>query len=758
MHLEVSHSYFIQRTVSTRLLHLDHLLEEESYGSVTNPSLQKANAAVPRNRIPNMLAFLIGFVGVTTYCIFLALGKYEIYAYPLLISASLCTLLSASTSVERRQIDSSLSDSATNMCMHLLRSSRARAGDANIQRLSIVFILIPCSVYVTTLVIHHLKDAQNSKTHANLANDFGKLSVMAMSYFLVPVSRHSILLKCLRINPSHAVQLHIFAAYIALFGGLMHGLYWIWIWIFVKNETMATILPLGKCWSWDEDGDCHGRFVNLFGIFAGTCFVLLGLTSMRWVRRNHYRVFYVCHGVFSVCLLFGLVMHYNKMILYIAPGFLYYMASSMPVWIQALQSWMQGGTIISNVAHIPDSGGCVEISFRVDPATHVDDSCGNYVRICVPEVSAVWHPFTVFTKSDGSGDLGMLFRIYGPFTAELSNRLLPSSSGNRYPKILVDGCYGGPDRLSQALGHETVVIIAGGVGIVSYISLLSLLSSILSGDSVGCGKPDVSRTKRILVHWVCRDEGLIKHIMDNYCNSCFETIRSVEVQFVVHHTRKSQLNSMLCSRSQDLEDLVAPSTSTCSPEKWTDHETSEQGKPFVPAAFSSGGTTGVRNFLPTATFSLISFLGLWIAQYFYENVQQKRIVHTRSYAVLAIIALSICVSILGLIGMKKDSEVTATTFAKLNGVVQDDVSNASTDALSDDTEIEAQECHLHLVEHNEGRPNVSDLIEGIIEANDDLGIFMCGPTVLHLSVRKAIEQQTLRRSQKTAIYEEVFEL
>jgi len=174
--------------------------------------------------------------------------------------------------------------------------------------------------------------------------------------------------------------------------------------------------------------------------------LFLGLTSIWRVRRNYYRVFYFVHVTLSVVMLFGLAMHDNQIVWYMAPSLLYYLASNVPVLVESLWKWIRhGGIRVVKVVHIPDSGGCVELTLKgvlshaADGRTSLaKDSClddnelhtiGKFCKLRVPSISSKNHPFTIFshsTLSVGSNDeFKILFRPYGTFTSQLSKQLEP---------------------------------------------------------------------------------------------------------------------------------------------------------------------------------------------------------------------------------------------------------------------------------------------------------------------------------------------
>jgi predicted ferric reductase len=743
----------------------------------------------------NQLSFFISSAGVLLYCVLLASNAYSIWAYPILIAATACWLLSEE-SPRIKTMPSRPSQIVHSLCQGLNRCkcrslSRILINDINhsLVLLTSVIVALPCTIFVVKKIAGHMATKTGTDLHEEIAMDFGKLGVAGMSYFLIPISKHSILLEAAGIGSVHAVRLHIWAGCIAIFGGLTHGLYYIWIWIFLYDDTLEETFPLdGECWVKGYPKSCHTRFVNLSGIMCGTSFVVLGLTSVWWVRRNFYRLFYFFHVTFSLILLFGLTMHYNKMVLYLAPSLLYYMASNVPFCMEAIQEWYQGGNAISKVVHIPDSGGCVELSLRM-PGQN-DAPCGKYIRLCVPEISFKSHPFTVFSHPDHPGDVKLMFRTCGAFTSQLSTRLTQTtvSTELQYPKILVNGLHAGANQLDQALRHDTIIIFAGGVGIVSYISLLSSLLSLcrstseeldLEGGEAANRRSGIQKKKLVYLHWACRDQGLIEYIMHTYLvplQNCAECDFSpLAITFTAHHTGRDsasqeQQNGHVAVSETNLIESAAP----------------------VSSAFLRDKKM-LCNLLPTTTFAIIAWGGLWIIKYCYDNIQSKHVMETRPIAVFALILWSVVVSLVSLFAVSIGSSVRSKFFyTKLDISMEIECPEIIKGRCNDDAPTPSTKTNLQKelphstgpndtlnetlrMFHSLGRPNVASIIQGALNervnngSRNDVGIFMCGPTSLSDSVRihcHGVEGGgTLCTSMRTAnlraplvLYEEVYEL
>jgi hypothetical protein len=68
------------------------------------------------------------------------------------------------------------------------------------------------------------------------------------------------MLQAARVDPIQATSLHIWAGYLALWSALVHGAYYVFIWIGLEQENLwHKILPALDCWSHLSEYDefCH---------------------------------------------------------------------------------------------------------------------------------------------------------------------------------------------------------------------------------------------------------------------------------------------------------------------------------------------------------------------------------------------------------------------------------------------------------------------------------------------------------------------
>ena len=704
---------------------------------------------------------------------------------------------------------------------------------SNLLFLSSTIVILPCFIYFTSKLYGHFSDFQKHNqpvNHTKYANDFGKLASAALSFLLLPVSKHSSLLSSsssnggsgalLQLSEVHMIRLHIAAGCVVLFGGVMHGLYYTLIWIKLKEYTVEDVFPNGAClhgvllfqreyYDTTDESSCYDKVINLLGIICGISLSILGIASLYWVRRTYYRVFYILHIGLSIVLMFGLVCHYNKMIWYMAPSLLIYLASNVPVYVESWYKWWKSkgcGVRVTKVVCIPESGGCVELSFCLNEGgghvngvvegivtededlgdehdvngnhsqprretdnhiqndastfTSIHDTIGKYIKLHIPEISAQSHPFTIFSNpSIPNETIHVLFRPCGSFTTALSNRLrsltllpepTPSEIENHQhmfqnqhrnagvmslfhqssswektcPPMLINGIRTGTgDAMFEAAmnKHDRVLIIAGGVGIVSYISLIhalrqqALMMMMVASSSSGSnsqqsthgmndedganiidnhrramnfgdsfdgedleggftheddedesgnnalrGKNNEnssdngSSMKRIEVHWMSRDEGLIRHVVQNYLEPfCHDESggsisHPISINIVIHHTSPhapSSLSDSTVPISPSGNNIEIDGPTTWEPDR--DQQHLNHHLFALPTSTFEGNKTSLsQNLIPSLTFGSIVFGGLWIIKYCYNNLQDKHVVETRLIAVVGTIVLSIAISVL----------------------------------------------------------------------------------------------------------------
>eukprot|EP00550_Attheya_septentrionalis_P009172 CAMPEP_0198285388 /NCGR_PEP_ID=MMETSP1449-20131203/4693_1 /TAXON_ID=420275 /ORGANISM="Attheya septentrionalis, Strain CCMP2084" /LENGTH=862 /DNA_ID=CAMNT_0043982795 /DNA_START=133 /DNA_END=2718 /DNA_ORIENTATION=+ len=606
-------------------------------------------------------------------------------AIPLLLSATICSLLV----VTKSDVPNATSIS----CWPRQLSAQFRQLydrfhiPLDLNRAAFIFIFIPCMLYVWAIVNRHASGSHNwdiDDKLMDIGNAFGMMAMIAMSYFLVPVARHGPILAALGMNPAVAVQLHIWTGRIVILGVVLHGVLHMARWWFISGENIISMLvPPKPCWTSadtdfepecvdsDSDCSCYDHFRNLTGFLALVALLVIGVSSIGYVRRAYYSIFYMVHIAVGPLFLLVTILHWSKMVLFLCPSMLYYAACTAPVLMERwrkyrLRNHKKNGLKISSLKEIraanntggPSSGrlarSCVDLTFEVSQEAIQQYRCGQYVKLSVPEVSALSHPFTVNRVPADPTRMRVLFRVVGPFTSELKIRLFPASSTleeHALPHMQMDAFYGTQDRLAQVLRHDTVVFVAGGIGITPYLSLLHEIHTLFQNKAQGNTS---FGTKKVVLHWICRDVDLIKFIHDEYFLPILHSGASGQnpscsIQIVIHKTgvdknsignQKSYTDTLtddapLGTLDAEHGQSVGESLNVASPNNLND------GMPLVPTRFSSYSKQSITENIPYfGTVASISWVGLFVTWWMYENFVHKHSIRERGYIVVAIVALS----------------------------------------------------------------------------------------------------------------------
>jgi predicted ferric reductase len=733
-------------------------------------------------------------------------------AIPILLSGSACSILLL------RQPESPLSRRTVALPYELPgfihrwldRLHRSVRGDEALDGTAFLLIGLPCLMYSVSSIHRHLYQQNKSLDDQvmDVGNVFAMVAEITLAIFLIPVARHSSILHLVGWSPASAVRLHIWSGRIVVACVLLHGAAHMFRWKALAGERLVSmLLPPAGCWTMandstyepicvdkDTDCSCYHHFRNLTGFLAALGLILIGGTSLHSVRRRSYALFYNVHVIAGPIVLLVTILHWNKSILYMAPSILYYIASSFPVMMESRSTCRrQEGVKIAAVEQIMESESaesmgnsaasrsCMSLTMYASDAAMQRYRSMSYIKLLVPELSAVSHPFSVNTVPGQSNRIRIVFRVTGPFTRQLASQLLSGSSPSsniQMPILHADGYYGSPDRVSQVLSHDVVVIVAGGIGITPYLSLLHTVYSKLSSHH-----SHLYQTRVVHLHWICRDEALIDYITREYFDPLLQKSNDAagfQIRVILHRT------AMGASETKrvypPLTDMESPSPSghrQLASEKIQENHIGSGGVPFTPSRFAPGSKKSYIGNLPSfLSFSTIAWLGLVVVWYFYINVQTKSEVFSRIWSPIFIIVLGVSVAVAVNIASRygwNDSDVPMR--GEWSAVELRDLSNRSSDDTVDSAEevdvlgldsgngaTEVSGMRTVTIEEKEGRPTAHQLLNSLNGAKQP-GLFACGPKLLMQKLRATTKERCLVRCRQClpddsqiSLYEEAFEI
>jgi predicted ferric reductase len=723
---------------------------------------------------------------------------------PLLVAGSVAMLLSK----HQRTYNSKSWSWSNPWYSTMFRSWCQNRGEWNVRSVRLWLLLGPWATLTMTTLLPKMPAGlgaasfTSKQTMADVANGWAIIALWALAFLFLPVAQYSPILQLFSglQHPPQSIILHQCLGYLVMIGVVFHVALHGYRWVILQDERLLrqfvlpddcwraarTVAPSALCDTVDtpvtNDCTCYGRFRNVAGLIATLALLaIMATTIVPHIRRKWYALFYTVHRVAGPLVVLGTILHWNRSVMYLAGGLLYYLACSVPVWCERYcRSRRQDGVRICSVERL--GATVVALTVEAAPAAMQLYHPGQYVHVQVPELSRVAHPFSINAvvrpEEAAHHRLRILFRCVGPFTNALAQRLMGKPS--KLPILHMQGCFGSTRRLEQMQKHDHVVLVAGGIGITPYLSLLYAAVAAQSPRQI------------ITLHWVCRDPELMDYVQREYWHPVLDLARRRDrrVQIVIHRTDppvamgRSYSNcghNAAYDRVPDLDNAD---------EEREISVLDSPGEPFVPSQVFPGSRLSYAANVPSfVAFCLIAWTGLVILWYCYNWWPAKQATLPRLIAPLLIWILCVVVSTSVYwcfadrsfdplrepsagewIPVQQGDDHTEEVECSLprssslelgckHTVPQSNGPNTRNDTLS---EME-EEARLPM-EIRQGRPTVYQFLNSL-DGSREPGLFVCGPPCLLRDVRVATQERCLQRLRQCiecrsaiALYEETFEL
>jgi predicted ferric reductase len=699
---------------------------------------------------------------------------------------------------------------------HIAKKNQFLKGEPNFDLIAMVLIgatfvfqltyLKSSMTYVRTNADEYGWDEWRIQRETTLSVSYmtGWIGTFALMWFLIPVARHSVLLVAMGWSPVHALRIHIWAGHISFLFVFIHALTMLIVWFQDPIPVYQQFIPPASCWAWDaknittpaeeEDNgeihyDCFWQWYNLTGLIAMIIFTGLWVSSLHWFRRRNYRVFYLLHVILGTLMVLSSLLHYDFMIMYWLPSITYYLASTSPTLVQALASRYRGGVKIQKVVQLQDAAGCFEVHVDTTKESTValNKMPSQFVKLCVPKISVVWHPFTVFSHPEDPTTLRFLCRPVGPFTTQLAEQLTAPTR----PVTILDGFYAGANRCNEALLHDHVTIVAGGVAITPFLSMIPSLIHELSSKST-----QSPYTKCIALHWACRENGLLSYISKNYLTLFQKQARAAGISFdiTIYHTGAKSITAKDCENAIDETAELDVSGSSldnssqsniesadglshaeegesdakCNGDKDTQNmDSSSETTDDKPVKYQQGFPMELGRMMP-ARYSkfywniplLVAFnIAIWPAYilihktYFIEGeVNFKDLSTTAFYTVVMVLMFGVFGILLEGVVLHFRKHWPSEKVDSFELVVESSL-NFRVSMTGPANEVDDNDLFKILP----GRPTGPQLLEGARKAEAP-GIFMCGPEkLIHMVKRETNKENTWLGRTRYCLYDEPFE-
>ena len=746
--------------------------------------------------------------------------------FPILISGSLASLFMSCSNTDRTRYQMKrrrIFDS--NFC-----SIQKRLPEQQTVMLWLVLFL-PCLVYVIASAFRKLSfDMSIDAALMKSGNIFGMLAVVVLSWVLVPVSHRGPLGRLFKWDSIKMISFHIWSGRIIIVASILHGMeHTIRYALQGKDVLKAFYFPPIGCWrnpqtyipevcdkaESDEDCSCYDHFLPITGIAAVIGLVLIGLSSLYKIRRDHFATFAMLHYILTPLTFLAICIHYNKTILYASGSLLYYLASNFPTWIENYLRQQPFGRQ-SNVKVVAveklnsdDSKNypqrpCVALTMEASEAATQQFCPGAYVHLSVPSISRVSHPFTANLVPGQGKQFRIIFRVTGPFTRALENALFFRSMTTApliadhaeddseefhnqhlstkyhpsvpFPQLYLDGYYDSGRLRGQILSHDVCVLVAAGIGITPYLSLLSEFISTgydVTSDGLMIQEPQFGaahQPKRIILHWICRDRSLIE-----YCRKEYMQFSSNDLQRIKGEGERYSVKIIIHKTGEEDPELDKSKKTAASLPRNDLVDTSQYGGvPFTLSNFSVGATMidSLRYFM---IFSALSWGGLYCLWWWFNKQGKGEYIH-RIYTLTAVTLYGLIVAIIanffGYLYSRRTDKNKWSILASIgedidssenfNGVelstYKDQTHLSQVGSVPIVTVEDPQHLSEPTLEMSKGRPLVENILDDLDIAKTS-ALFCCVPEHLSKTLRQSLNQKSMfdGRCSTIPVYQESFE-
>ncbi|KAF1326034.1 Ferric reduction oxidase 8, partial [Globisporangium splendens] len=317
--------------------------------------------------------------------------------------------------------------------------------------------------------------------------------IFNMAFLFVPATRNAVWMEFMNISYANGVKYHRWIGVLTVLTALFHCLGYYISWI-RQGTWSAQALPCFDCPLNERKG--VKVWMNVFGEIALTAFLVIGLTSIPWVRRKFYNAFYYFHHLFIVGVVFA-VLHWNPIILWIFPTFLLYIIS------RSLSS-ANSFTPVQIKEFTTLDNDIVKIVISRSAARAGDYKVGQFVYLNVPSISKLqWHAFTIGSSPRANATtLTILLKSLGDWTKQLVHYSEDCKKNNVLPTIFMDGYYGA--SLEMYDEYSTVCLVGGGIGVTPLFAILEDMVAKLSSHE--------QLTQRVFFIFTFRELSLLEEI------------------------------------------------------------------------------------------------------------------------------------------------------------------------------------------------------------------------------------------------------
>ncbi|KAJ8536506.1 hypothetical protein K7X08_034907 [Anisodus acutangulus] len=329
-----------------------------------------------------------------------------------------------------------------------------------------------------------------------VATRCGLLAEACLALLLLPILRGMSIFRLLGIQFEASVRYHVWLGTSMILFATLHGGGTLIIWG-IKHHIGD------EMWKWQKTGRIYlaGEITLLTGL-------VIWITSLPQIKRKQFEIFYYTHHLYIVFLLFFLFHTGDRHFYMVFPGVFLFCLDKI---LRIIQSRPE--TYIVSARIFPSKA--IELTLPKDPSLKYTPTSVIFLKI--PMISNFqWHPFSITSSSKvDKRTMSILIKAEGWWTSTLSNMLhaKPDSEAGemRLFQVATEGPYG-PSSMDFPR-YDSLLLVAGGIGITPFLSILQEIASTRSNKNVLPVKIQLVYTIRDS-QGICLLDPVLPHVFD----------------------------------------------------------------------------------------------------------------------------------------------------------------------------------------------------------------------------------------------------
>ncbi|XP_021891881.1 ferric reduction oxidase 8, mitochondrial [Carica papaya] len=299
--------------------------------------------------------------------------------------------------------------------------------------------------------------------YLRVATRFGLLAEACLALLLLPILRGLAVFQLVGIQFESSVRYHIWLGSAMIFFATFHGASTLFVWG-ISHHIQDEI------WKWQKTGRIY-----LAGEIALVSGLVMWITSLPQIRRKKFEIFYYTHHLYIIFLTFFLLHAGDRHFYWVFPGIFLFGLDKL---LRIIQS--RPGTCVLAARIFP----CKAIELILPKDSSLKYTPSSIIFMKVPSISKFqWHSFSISSSSVvDSQTMSVLIKCEGRWTSSLYNMIQAKLDADQVKcmPIAIEGPYG-PSSLNF-LRYDSLVLVAGGIGITPFLSILLEIASPKSSN------------------------------------------------------------------------------------------------------------------------------------------------------------------------------------------------------------------------------------------------------------------------------------